>query len=254
MVTLGCLGLIARVAHAQANELDVGVRSEVKDKPFGKSNLQAAKEHSKIYGIYSVQQVKSQEKLVKPVDETAIMQLLSAELNSHGYHLFAPGQKPEILLMVYYGRGFLSNPYQSQGGRTETNGSMSAVSGTGGDQFGGPTLTIAGTPDQLFKEAKPGYEAKLQKAQYEKLYIRVSAWAYPTDSKARAKQLWNTTMIVDDPDHRDLNAVAQKMLEAGVAYFDHDIKEEEVDVIKPLPEGHVTVGPAEVVDGKSKSK
>jgi hypothetical protein len=37
------------------------------------------------------------------------------------------------------------------------------------------------------------------------------------------------------------------MLEAGSPYFDQEIKTEEVDVYKPLPDGHVNVGTAEVV-------
>ena len=88
----------------------------------------------------------------------------------------------------------------------------------------------------------------MQKAQYEKLCIRLTAWQYPTDPKAKPKQLWHTTMIVDDPDHRDLNTIAAEMLAAGAPYFDKEIKEEEVDVNKPLPEGRVNLGTPEVVD------
>jgi hypothetical protein len=95
----------------------------------------------------------------------------------------------------------------------------------------------------------------LQRAEFEKLCIRVTAWKYPTDPKATPHQLWNTTMIVDDPDHRDLNAVAAKMLEVGAPYFDKDIKEEEIDVYKPLPEGQVNVGtPQEIEPTKPKDK
>ncbi|MEO6873337.1 MAG: hypothetical protein ABI222_00805, partial [Opitutaceae bacterium] len=95
-------------------------------------------------------------------------------------------------------------------------------------------------------ELRPGFEAKLQKAKYEKLYIRVSAWRYPTAAKAKVRQLWNTTMVVDDPDHRDLNTLAAKMFEAGAPFFDHEVKEE-ADVYKPLPNGHVNLGTPEVV-------
>ena len=44
-------------------------------------------------------------------------------------------------------------------------------------------------------------------------------------------------------------AIAAEMLAAGAPYFDREIKEEEVDVYKPLPEGHVNVGTPQVVDG-----
>ena len=93
-----------------------------------------------------------------------------------------------------------------------------------------------------------GAEAKSQKAEFEKLCIRVIAFQYLADPKARAKRLWDTIMYVDDPEHRDLNEIAAKMLEAGAPYFDKEIKEEEVDVIKPLPDGHVNVGTPEVVE------
>ena len=251
LLALAGLAFAGTAAHAQ-EQLDVGIRSTVVDKPFGrvKSQLQTAKPHGKIYGIVLVKQVKSEGKLVKPVDESAILQLLSAELNTHGYTLVAPGKEPEIVLTVYYGRGFLSNPYQIEGGRTEVNGAASSVTGSGGDTLPAPTVAITGMPTQLFKEMSHGYEAKLQKAGYEKLYIRVAAWAYPSDPKAKARQLWNTTMVVDDPEHRDLNAVVDKMLKAGVAFFDRDITEPEVDVYEPLPEGHVKVGTPEVVPAK----
>ena len=95
---------------------------------------------------------------------------------------------------------------------------------------------------QLIDERTTGYQAKLQKASYEKLYIRITAWAYPTKNKTRAEMLWKTIMVVDDPDHRDLNAVAAKMLEAGAPFFDKEIKDPEADIFKPLPTGHVNVG------------
>ena len=66
--------------------------------------------------------------------------------------------------------------------------------------------------------------------------------------------LWKTIMVVDDPDHRDLNAIAEKMLEAGAPYFDKEIREPEATIFKPLPDAHVNVGTPEVVDGKTKSK
>jgi hypothetical protein len=97
---------------------------------------------------------------------------------------------------------------------------------------------------------EPGFEAKATKASYEKLFILVRAWKYPPppDPKQKPEVLWVTTMLVDDPDHRDLNVIAKQMLEAGAPYFDREIKGEEVDVYKPLPEGHVKVGTPEVVE------
>jgi hypothetical protein len=258
-----CLGWFATAARAQAHELDVGVRSTVVDKPlatpFGKSDLQEAREHGKIYGIVSVKPLPADHKLVKPVNESAILQELSYELNTHGYHLVAEGQRPEIVLTVLYGRGWLTNPYRSGSGREMSAGGASIGASNDGNTTGGgnlmadaPTVSMTGIPTQGMKEMGNGFEAKSQKAQYEKLCIRVTAWQYPADAKTKVKQLWNTTMIVDDPDNRDLNEVAAKMLEAGAPYFDKEIKEEEVDVYKPLPDGHVKVGTPEVVEPKAK--
>ncbi|MEO6874404.1 MAG: hypothetical protein ABI222_06235, partial [Opitutaceae bacterium] len=190
ILALGLFATFTGVTFAQDHQLDVGVRSAVVEARPVSSDLRDARDHGKIYGIVSVQQVSSENKLVKPVDESAIMQLLSAELHAHGYRLYAPGTNPEILLTVYYGRGFLSNPYQESGGRNETPGSASPASG---GSPGAPTISQTGIPPALFNELRPGFEAKLQKAKYEKLYIRVSAWRYPTAAKAKVRQLWNTT-------------------------------------------------------------
>jgi hypothetical protein len=64
--------------------------------------------------------------------------------------------------------------------------------------------------------------------------------------------LWKTVMCVDDPDHRDLNAIAAKMLEAGAPFFDKVIQDREATIFKPLPDGRVNVGTPEVVEPKSK--
>ena len=93
----------------------------------------------------------------------------------------------------------------------------------------------------------PGYEAKIQKAAAEKLYVRVTGWKYPADPKAKARMLWQTTMVVNDPDRWNLNAVAGGMLAAGAPYFDREIAEHELEVSPPVPEGHVNLGAPEVV-------
>jgi len=247
-LTLALGGAVWGVAVRAQDQLDVGVRTAVVDKPFAKPDAKAGTGHGKVYGIVAVQEVKAEGRLVKPVNEAAIMQLLSQELNANGFRLFGPGERPEILLTVHYGRGFLANPYQIEGGRTETPGPASSVGSIGGGSVGGPSISFTGVPTQMFKELSPTYQAKLEKAKYEKLYIRVTAWAYPKDPKARNRQLWNATMVVDDPEHRDLNTIAEKMLAAGAPYFGRELKEEEVDVYKPLPEGRVNVGTPEVVE------
>ena len=236
-----CAGGLANGVRAQASELDVGVRSTLVDKPFGKSGMQYAPKHGKVYAILSVDMIKSQDKLVKPVDATRLAGLAVQQLDAHGFSRVLRGKKPDILITLLYGRGWLKNPYLAGAG-VETPGGEGSVTG-----IDAPTVTITGIPSQLFKEKENGFEAKLQRAQYEKLCIRITAWKYPTDPKAKPVQLWHTTMIVDDPDHRDLNSVAAEMFAAGAPYFDKEIKEEEVDV-NTTREGHVNVGMPEVVN------
>ena len=244
----GCLAGLAPLARAQFYDgLDIGVRSEVVDKPFGKSDPKARPVHGKVYAIFAVQMIQSQDKLVKPVDANRLAGLVVSELDKRGYVRMLKGQKPDVLIQVLYGRGWLRNPYLAGSG-PETPGGASSVGGL--DQ---PSVTITGIPSQLFKEKSTGFEAKLQKAQYEKLCIRITAWQYPTEAKAKPRQLWNTTMIVDDPDHRDLNTIAAEMLAAGGPYFDKEIKEEEVDVTS-TPDGRVNVGTPEVVSDPLKPR
>jgi hypothetical protein len=229
-------------ARAQDENLDVGVRSHVVD---GDVHAKATKTHpgegghGKIYGVLAVSQIPAGEKIVKPVDANRMLEALHEELAANGFKRVAKGHKPEILLTVSYGRGYLPNPY------TRDTGELT----TGVDQT--PTMTITGAmPLQLYDAKTPGWEANLQKNQFEKLYIRVTAWEYPSQPNAKSKMLWKTIMVVDDPDHRDLNASMAKMLEAGAPYFDKEPKATEVNIYKPVPEGRVNVGTPEVVQPK----
>jgi hypothetical protein len=255
-----CLGLVAK-ARAQAAEMEIDVRTKIVDKEhIWTSKNKAAPGtggHGKIYGILAVKEIKADWKLVKPVDETMILQVLSAEMNKNGFKLYAPGTKPEIVISVSYGRGEVENPYFQHGGAEGESGGdnragifLKAPGYAGGvpNDSGAPTSVILGAfSQQLLDEKGFGYEANLQKAATEKLYIRVVAWAYPSGPKAKAKQLWKTTIVVDDPDHRDLNVVAAKMLEVGAPYFDRELPKPEVAVFRPVPDGRVNVGTPEVV-------
>ena len=244
---------------AQDQQLEVNVRTNVVDKAamWAHKTEPGTGGHSKIYGILSVKEVKGEQKMIKKVDEGALMEMVSAELNRNGFQLYAPGTKPEIVITVSYGRGELANPYIKGVGEQGGNGDVGAF--TSGANLGGPSsndsgatsVTITGAfADQMIDEKSPAFESKLQKAAQEKLYLRVVAWAYPSDPKAKSKMLWKTTMVVDDPDHRDLNKIAAKMLEAGAPYFDKLIREPEATIYKPLPDGRVKVGTPEVVEPK----
>ena len=240
-------------------KLDIGVRPTVVDKTniwSGKLKIPGEGGHGKIYGIASVQEIKSEEKLIRPVDERALVSHLLQALDANGFREFVKGQKPDILLSVSYGRGGVHNPYIRDTGEIPTGVAPTPPPPHGPEGAAAPTVTITGAfALQLVDEKTRGWEAGLQKAEFEKLYIRITAWQYPANPKDKPVMLWKTIMVVDDPVHVDLNDVAAKMLEAGAPYFDKEIREPEVDIYKPLPEGHVNVGTPEVVEpSASKNK
>lgn len=247
LLAAGSLCILASTAHAQVTQLEVDVRSEIKDKPFGRPLPEGKGNHAKAYGILSVQLIPAEGKMIKPVDAYKLQDLVRGELAKRSFQEVPKETKPAILLTVQYGRTWLRNPYF---------GDAQAVSGTSpgsaGDKINAAQIMQVQNlgienPKQLLRLRENGVEAKAQKAQVEKLCIKITAWDYPTDPTSKAKQLWSTTMVVDDPDHLDLNEIAAKMLEAGSPYFDQEIKEEEVAIYKPLPDGHVNVGVPAVV-------
>ncbi len=264
---------------AQSADLEVGVRSTVPDGAlrWNKGRTQAEGMHGMVYGILAIKEIENVERLIKPVNEKRVVSLLMDTLDANGFREFVPGETPDILVVASYGRGEISNPY------IRDTGEVSGVQGFP-SPLGRPALALdsqpaAGPPPigqlsspmtldngapgqnltgadarQLFDEKGPGYEAKLQKAAYEKLFIRITAFEYPANSKAKHRILWKTIMVVDDPDHRDLNMVAAAMLAAGGPYFDKVPKDREIEIHKPLPSTHVEVGSPVVTDpGKSAS-
>ena len=252
--------LLTAVVRAQiAPELDVGVRTQLdrnKVLPDGRRahELHAAVEHGKIYGFLLMQPVNSREPLVKPVDKQIILRELTRQLEAHGYHHVEPNHKPEILLTVIYGRSWLPNPYYTENIDVDNMGPQEKpfVADPSDPASIGPAGITIQNPNLAANLSLPSVSHKATKAAYEKLFIIVRAWRYPTNPKDKPEVLWVTTMLVDDPEHRDLNVIAATMLEAGAPYFDREIKGEEVDVYKPLPEGHVKLGTPEVVEPKAK--
>jgi len=203
--------------------------------------------HGKKYGILSVQLVDSENDLVTPVDEEALTTLLMRELDAHGFRQVSPGESAEILLTVHYGRGWLANPFKST---SQTHLGMTNV--TANQPASSPKVILSQEVVDFTPPAADvkftGREAMAQKASYEKLYVRVTAWEFPRDLTARAHMLWKTTIFTDDPDHRDLNALLPSMLAAGVHYFGRATEPQGVEISRPVPEGHVEVGTPQVVD------
>lgn len=223
--------------------LDIAVRSEI-DRPFEGWGKAAVIDHGQVYQIATVTDVSNELRLVRPVNEQLLVQSLQRELNKRGFRPASAEEPPEIILTVSYGRGFLKNPY--------LDGAMPQ------DMGDPPIVSITGaTMKQFMNRFKAGWEAKLQDANYEKLFIHISAWANPADQpppkhgqKLKPKKLWNTTIMVDDPGHRDMNQFIKKMLAAGSEFFDREMDEEEAFVRTDLPEGYVHFGETIIMPAK----
>lgn len=224
-------------ASEAAPSIEIAVRSSVDERWEGFRKLGAI-EHGRIYAIISIKETPSAQKLLAPVSEGRIVRQLREALASRGFTEIVAGQKPDILLTVLYGRGFLKNPYLKGAVVDELTGDI-------------PIVTIT-DPDQALRQRQAGYEAKLQGAQLEKLFIRVSAWRYPDAPDEKPAGLWATTMVIDSPESRDLNQFTAAMLAAGAEYFDRAIKDEEVRINSAAPTGTVTLGPLEVIEDEEK--
>ena len=229
----------AEPAVDSAAAIDIDVRASV-DERWSGIHKRGAIEHGKVYGIASIKEVPAVSKLLKPVNEARLVQELRAQLNARGFTEIIPNQKPDVVLTVLYGRGWLRNPY---------------LKGTILDEDSdvAPVATIL-LPDQVLRQREAGYEAKVQAAQQEKLFIRVTAWKYPETPKEKPAELWKTTMVIDDPDHRDLNQVTRQMLAAGADYFDRAIKDGEVRVNSATLPGRVILGPTRILETVPKDK
>ena len=189
---------------------------------------------ARLFFLAHVQEEKGFRPLVKPVDAKALAAEVTRQLEAEGFHAVGPNQKPQIVVTVKYGRGFLPNPYtDSDNDKQRTNLSNS------------DSLDVWPMHDSYV-----GLEEKRQRARHEKLIIQVRAWKYPppADPKKKEELLWMTTVFVSDPNHTDLNEFSHKMLTVAAPYFDHHIaREHEVVTVLPRHE-HVNVGPPEVVD------
>lgn len=226
-------------AGEPAPALNIDVRSEVDQRWHG-VHKDGAIEHGKIYALAAINEVPSAEKLVKPVRKARLVELLRAELAARGFTEITAGQRPDVVLTVLYGRGWLRNPYLKGAMLDEVSDSV-------------PTSTIL-LPDQALRQREFGFESKVQDAQQEKLFIRVTAWKYPETPQEKPADLWKTTMVVDDPANRDMNLVLREMLAAGGAYFDRQIDAEEIRINSGTPEGRVILGPMKIIETDVKKK
>lgn len=233
VVTLGA-------ARAQQNPdlMAISVRSGIDSAEKDRRDHDPAhaqdSQRARLFLLAHVQEEKGARQLVKLVDAKVLAEIVTHRLEAQGFQAVQPNQKPEIIITVKYGRGFLPNPYSdSDRDKQLTNLSNS------------DSLQIWPTHDKYV-----GLEEKRQRARHEKLIIQVRAWKYPPppDPKQKELLLWMTTVYVSDPNHTDLNEFADKMLVVAAPYFDRHIgREHEVVVVTPRHE-HVNVGAPSVVE------
>ena len=229
---------------AQENSLAIGVRSAVdgaaKKTSVPKDEAATAAGHGMKFGIFPAAEVPSGEKLVRPLDADTINGLygvLQERLTARGFVGVQGKEKPDIVITVHYGRGFLPNPYREAKSQTATNA-------LGSD----PSAGLSGARMPTFLRIDPGRETKLQAANQEKLFFTIAAWEAGSMQRGKKPQrLWSTTINVDDPNHRDLGQIYPQMIIAGADYFNRTIDKEEVELTATVRDGRVVVGTPEVV-------
>jgi hypothetical protein len=223
-----------------AAAVEISVRSSV-DQRWDGMHKGGPIEHGKIYLIASLKLAPSAGKLARPVDEAGLLAQLRQVLNSRGFRESGADEAPDIILTLLYGRGYLRNPYLANIDGDISSGSLAPTPGE--------SLLAASVDPSLYQKRQwAHYEHKLHAAQKEKLFIRVTAWKFPGDRKEKPAEFWKTTMVVDEPDQRDLNELYPKMLAAGASFFDRHLKEEEVKIAAPLKEGAVKLGPLIILE------
>lgn len=244
---------LAIVTHGQTSGMQIGVRSGIDNAEKARRDTDPAyaqDDHQRLrrYLLASIKEMKTDEKLLKPVNAQAIAAELNKVLQAQGFRPVARGEKPEIVIIAQYARGMILNPYIDPDKLPITD-FRHGLHGPPNLSNTVPATTIV-PHDTLV-----GLEAKTQELNYEKLAIEVSAMKYPppSDPKKKPELLWQTIMYADDPDHRDLNTIMPKLLASGAPYFDKHIdREHEVKIMTDLPAGHVIVGAPEVVSDTKK--
>lgn len=256
---LACIAFDASPCRAQGLPLQINVRATVdaRDAKISSANAVAepASGRGRTFAIYPAVEMPSLEKILKPLTPAAVNRiygLVQTSLEARGYLGAKGNEKPEVMITVQYGRGLFNNPYRNYQDTGEARGAALGTDAGGISPYtaNGPMVSVTGLPD--LKRFEPAHEAKLQAANEDKLFLMVTAWNVASLQKGRKPlRLWQTSMLVDDPDHRDLNQVYEKMLAAGGEYFDRKIVTEEVEISTEPSAGKVKVGTPRVMeDGK----
>lgn len=237
-------------AQENTGDIEIIVRTQVDSRTKSRAanpsrdSLATARQHGRNYVLLLVEQPKSIYRLVKPISPEAIADEVSRQLDAQGFHRVAKGGKPDIVVTVRYGRGMLPNPYYTEDADIDDIG---LDPGNWIDPHSPPTIAIT-SPRLARRLGEPGVRDKATKAMYERLFITVRAWKYPESPQEKPKALWIASMSIDDPDHRDLNTFYKAMLAVGAPYFDRELDDEGVSILKPLRNGRVELGDPVVVD------
>jgi hypothetical protein len=233
--------------------LDINVRTTV-ELPRGES----LGPHPTFAMVPAVE-VASPEKLVRPVGASTLQgvyEMLQEKLEAQGYVGVHDPVHPEVLITIQYGRGYLPNPYTVGASTASMSAGALAAGASGGRSEGtskmsgdsGPTVSQRGEMNQM-RRFEPNYESKMQFAGREKLFFTIAAWNFASMQKgAKRVRYWTTTVLVDDPDHRDLNGIYAQMIAASAAFFNRRIDKEEIEVSAKIRDGRVEVGIPRIVE------
>lgn len=239
--------------QAQEPDLNINIRTTV-EIPVTKS----LGPHP-TFGLMPAVEVAAAEKLVRPVaDQTlvAVHRMLQEKLETQGYVGVTGKTRPEILITIQYGRGYLPNPYTL--GMTVSDGQASggAAGGlekgptAGADKMTGETgrTVVLRGPMNYMRRRESGFEGKMQSANQEKLFFTIIAWNFASMQKgAKRVRYWTTTILVDDPDHRDLNQIHDQMIAAGAEFFNRKTDREEAEISTRIRDGRVEIGTPRVI-------
>jgi hypothetical protein len=251
-------GVIVASLHGQEG-LDLKVRTAVE------VPVPASLGPHPTFAMLPAVEVASPEKFVRPVSETTLLgvyKILQEKLVTTGYIGVADKIRPDLLITIQYGRGYLPNPYTigvsssaMSAGSIDPNPGVARSEGPGrmsGDA--GPTVLQRGEMNQL-KRYDMNYESKMQLAAQEKLFFTIAAWNFASMQKGATRvRYWTTTVLVDDPDHRDLNQIYEQMITAAGEFLNRRLDGAEVDVSTKIREGRVEVGIPRVLDPAASKK
>lgn len=254
-LSAACGGLVAgSVGRAQDSDLEINIRTTV-EVPLAKSPG-----GHPTFSMLPAVEVAAAERLARPVTEqtlVAVYRMLQAKLEAQGYVGVAGQTRPEVLITIQYGRGFLPNPYtqgmtlsegQQVGGAV---GDLAKGPGAGSDKMSGETgrTVMLRGPGNYLRRREADFEGKMQSANQEKLFFTITAWRFASMQKgAKRERHWSTTIIVDDPDNRDLNKIHEQMIAAGAEFFDRRTEREEAEISTRIRNGRVEIGTARVVE------